>query len=238
MAAVTPRQLKAHPLAHPSAPQENTPKTMNPQNHHAIDGKPVYCPGANCACPTCPNFRKFGGPRAAASRAVGAPPSVPLFYIDQNQSMPTPYSVTQAQADAMKAAGRGRYINRCKAFQLCELAPVSPRFTPSLTADSAASISLAEMEANVGIAGDLKDWREEAPAPRHLVQRAQQKVKAIGRHDKDTFDDKATLAFGGHRYNDRWKAFSESEMHLATPASARPRPQAADDDSRPAAVCE
>jgi len=208
---------------------------MNPQNHHAIDGKPVYCPGANCACPTCPNFRKFGGPHGPAStRATAAPLSVPLFYIDQNQSLPTPYSVTQAQADAMKSAGRGRYINRCKAFQLCELAPVSPRFTPSLTADSAASISLAEMEANVGIAGDLKDWREEAPAPRHLVQRAQQKVRAIGRREKDTFDDKATLAFGGHRYDDRWKAFSE-RIHLASPPAPRPN---ADDDGRPAAVCE
>lgn len=171
----------------------------------------------------------------ATAATAPAVTGVPLFYIDQNQSLPTPYSVTQAQADAMKAAGRGRYINRCKAFQLCELAPVSPRFTPSQTPDSAASISLAEMEANVGIAGDLKDWREEAPAPRHLVQRAQQKVKAIGRREKDTFDDKATLAFGGHRYNDRWKAFSESEVRLA-PAGVKPGSHAA--DSQPAAVCE
>lgn len=182
---------------------------MNPQALHAIDGKPVYCPGAKCACPTCPNFRKFGGP-ARAPKSTAQAGSVPLFYIDQNQSLPTPYSVTQAQADAMKAAGRGRYIHRSKAFQLCELAPLAPRFTPSLAPASAASISLAEMEANVGIAGDLKDWREQAPAPRHLVQRAQQKVKAIGRHDKDTFDDRATLAFGGHSYADRWSAFSSA----------------------------
>jgi hypothetical protein len=221
---------------------------MNPKNHHEIDGKPVYCPGANCACPTCPNFRKFGGPRSdkeGSAQKAASPLAVPLFYIDQNQSLPTPYSVTRAQADAMKAAGRGRYINRCKAFQLCELAPLSPRFTPSLTAASAASISLAEMEANVGIAGDLIDWREEAPAPRHLVQRAQQKVKAIGRREKDTFDDKATLAFGGHCYDDRWKALSSTGVRLA-PSTYEPPldggksmlPDLAGADGPPIAVCE
>jgi hypothetical protein len=108
----------------------------------------------------------------------------------------TNFSVTAAQAEAMKEAGRGRYINRGRAFQLCEAAPVSPRFTPSQSGESDASISMTEMEANVGIAGDLKDWREEAPAPRHIVERAQKKIRAIGRHDEGTFDDKAPLAFG------------------------------------------
>lgn len=117
---------------------------------------------------------------------------LPLFYLDQNQSEATCYSVTRDQADKMKAAGRGKYINHSQAFQLCELAPVRHRFVCSESVDSAASISVTEMQANAGVPPDTPG----SSLPRHVRQRAEQKIKAIGGRLEGTFDSKATLAFG------------------------------------------
>jgi hypothetical protein len=150
-----------------------------------------WCKGAQCLHSKCRRVRARG-----AVATVPAAVALPLFYRDQNQGVPSSYSVTRAQANAMRDAGRGRFINRGLAFQLDELSPERPRFTPSQSGESDTSISMAEMEANVGIAGDLKDWQEESPAPRHVVDRAQKKIRAIGRRDEGTFDEKAPLAFG------------------------------------------
>jgi hypothetical protein len=132
--------------------------------------------------------------RHAASFARPAPESVPLFYVDQNQSGSTPYEVTGAQAVAMRNAGRGRFINRGKAFQLCEMAPLRQQFFCSMSTESTASISPSEMEANVGITPNNGSPNE--PALRHIVIRAQQKVHAIGRRLVGSVDSKAPLAFG------------------------------------------
>lgn len=131
---------------------------------------------------------------ATAAEAVNAKEkaAVPLFYLDQNQSGATPYEVTAEQAAAMKAAGRGKFINRGKAFQLCESAPVGRSFVPSESYDSTASISVSEMLANAGVPASTPG----ADLPRHLAQRARQKVQAIGGRLDGTFDRKATLAFG------------------------------------------
>jgi hypothetical protein len=131
---------------------------------------------------------------ATSTKAVE---SLPLFYLDQNQSEPTPYSVTREQADKMKAAGRGKYIYHSKAFQLGELAPAPRhRYIPSLSADSSPSISVNEMQANAGVPGDTPG----ADLPRHVKQRARQKIHAIGRRLEGTFDPKAPLAFGARSW--------------------------------------
>lgn len=126
---------------------------------------------------------------------------VPLFYLDQNQSLPTVYSVTAAQAEAMKTAGRGRFINRGRAFQLCERSPASVNFVCSQSGDSDPSISCPEMQANVGITANQpgESWKDSAPALRHVVDFAQKKIRAIGRREDGTFDEKAPLAFGPGR---------------------------------------
>jgi hypothetical protein len=126
--------------------------------------------------------------------AITPSKDLPLFYLDQNQSGSTVYEVTRVQAAAMKEAGRGRFINRGKAFQLSEASPVRLNFICSLSTDSTASISPSEMEANVGITPNNGSPNE--PALRHIVVRAQQKVHAIGGRLEGTFDPRAPLAFG------------------------------------------
>ena len=128
--------------------------------------------------------------------------ATPLFYQDQDQGAPSPYSVTMPQASAMLAAGRGHYIHHKKAFQLHERSPQGPRVPPSDSGNSDASIAVNEMRANVG---------EPPPEPGSsiasgTVKRAQQKVRAIGRYEIGTTDTKAPLARG-------WR---ESSVSLAS----------------------
>ena len=135
-----------------------------------------------------------GKPASAVPMARTVSESMPLYYMDQNQSGSTPYEVTEVQAIAMHSAGRGRYINHRKAFQLGELAPLRQTFFCSVSTDSSTSISMQEMQANVGITPNQGSPNE--PPVRHSVIRAQQKVRAIGRHLEGSFDPKAPLAFG------------------------------------------
>jgi hypothetical protein len=130
----------------------------------------------------------------AIVRALAAAECVPLYYLDQNQGGSTVYEVTRAQAKAMKDAGRGKYINRGKAFQLHESSPLRLNFVCSASSDSTASISPSEMLANVGITSNNGSPNE--PALRHVVKRAKQKIDAMGRHEEGTFDPRAPLAFG------------------------------------------
>ncbi len=131
---------------------------------------------------------------SAIVQDVATAECVPLYYLDQNQGGATPYEVTRAQAKAMKDAGRGKFINRGKAFQLCESSPIRHNFLCSTSSESTASISLSEIFANVGITANNGSPNE--PSLRHVVVRAQQKVHAIGRRLEGTFDPKAPLAFG------------------------------------------
>lgn len=131
---------------------------------------------------------------SAIAQATAATECVPLYYLDQNQGGATDYEVTHAQACAMKNAGRGRFINRGKAFQLGELAPLRLNFICSKSTDSTASISPSEIYANVGITSNNGSPNE--PPLRHIVVRAKQKIEAIGRRLEHTFDSKAQLAFG------------------------------------------
>ena len=131
--------------------------------------------------------------KSAAKVKANAAPTLPLFYLDQNQSEPTCYSVTRDQADKMKDAGRGKFINQHKAFQLCELAPAPRhRYVCSESPDSTASISVTEMQANAGVPPDTPG----SYLPRHVRERARQKINAIGGRLEGTFDRKAALAFG------------------------------------------
>jgi hypothetical protein len=120
--------------------------------------------------------------------------SIPLYHLNQNQSLATRYEVTKIQAFAMQAAGRGKFINHKRAFQLAELEPLLHQFVCSSSSDSRASISLSEIQANVGITPNSASPNE--PPLRHLVLRAQQKINAIGRRLEGTYDPKAPLAFG------------------------------------------
>ena len=69
--------------------------------------------------------------------------------------------------------------------------------------DSSASISLAEMKANVGITEDEAG----TPVPRHIVQRARQKIRAIGMR----------LEAGGFDSRRRWRLvrdrFIQNNLH-------------------------
>jgi hypothetical protein len=124
--------------------------------------------------------------------AAGA--AVPAFWFDQDDATEPCCILTREQAHLMKAAKLGKFENHGRTFRLAQSAPepVQFRFTPSESVDSAASISLAEMKANAGITKD----EDGTPAPRHIVQRARQKVRAIGRRIEGSFDAKAPLAFG------------------------------------------
>jgi hypothetical protein len=134
------------------------------------------------------------GQNLSAIVQAAATECVPLYYLDQNQGGATDYEVTRPQAHAMKNAGRGRFINRGKAFQLSEMQPVRLNFICSKSTDSTASISPSEIYANVGITPNNGSPNE--PPLRHIVVRAQQKIQAIGRRLEYTFDSKAQLAFG------------------------------------------
>jgi hypothetical protein len=119
---------------------------------------------------------------------------IPVFYNEQDQTGKPCATVTRDEARDLKSAGEGKFIARGKAFQLGRRGPAPARlsFRPSLSNDSDASISVNEMRANVGEPADTPG----AEIPRHIVQRANQKIRAIGRRESGTFDSRAPLAFG------------------------------------------
>jgi hypothetical protein len=119
---------------------------------------------------------------------------IPVFYLEQDQNVQPCTTVTGEEAWDLKRAGEGTFIARGKAFQLYRRGPAPPplRFSSSLSPDSDASVSVSEMRANVGEPADTPG----AEIPRHVVQRAQQKIRAIGERLGGTFDRKAPLAFG------------------------------------------
>jgi hypothetical protein len=120
--------------------------------------------------------------------------NVPTFLFEQSDTDKPYCLLTRDQARQMKAEQRGKFENHGHTFRLFDSMPKRelPRFNPSESADSCESISLTEMKANVGITENDADQ----PALRGVVHHAQQKIRAIGRREEGTFDDKSPLAFG------------------------------------------
>jgi hypothetical protein len=122
-------------------------------------------------------------------------PTIPAFYFDQDQGGRPTCFLTHGLAVELKRLDRGRFICHGKKFRFEAQAPRRATdffFVPSESVESSASISPAELLANVGITEDEAG----TPAPRHIVQRARQKIRAIGARLEGSFDSKAPLAFG------------------------------------------
>jgi len=118
--------------------------------------------------------------------------TVEVFYHEQNAEAVQPVClISREQAQEWKLSQVGQFFSNGKRFRLYSNSPdPAPRFHPSQSVDSFASLSFEEMKANVGITDDEAGQ----PAPRGIVKRAQQKVRAI--HDREGFDHAAPLAFG------------------------------------------
>jgi hypothetical protein len=128
---------------------------------------------------------------------------LPVFYNEQDLNG-TPCSMaTRYELQKLKARGEGKFVSHGKAFRLNRRGPAPPpaRFSPSLSPDSTASISVAEVRANVG----EPDVTPGAEIPRHIVKRAQQKIRAIGLRLEGTYDPRAVLAFGS------WPVYQHAE---------------------------
>jgi hypothetical protein len=135
-------------------------------------------------------------PAPAVAPVQSEEPTINTFYFDQDDATDTPCCVlTRAQARGMRREGRGKYENNGKTFRLFDRSPRSQRtFQVSESPGSKPTISTAEMKANVGITEDEPD----RPANRAVVKRAQQKIRAIGRRELGTYDDRSPLAFGSY----------------------------------------
>jgi hypothetical protein len=121
--------------------------------------------------------------------------TIPAFYFDQDQSGREICFLSHELAVELKRLGRGKFICHGKKFRFEAKTPRRAAdffFIPSESVESSASISLAEVLANVGITEDEAG----TPAPRHIVQRARQKIRAIGMRLEGSFDSRAPLAFG------------------------------------------
>jgi hypothetical protein len=107
---------------------------------------------------------------------------VPVFYYDQDSSWQEPYrTVSRQEARCMKQTGAFFFIDHGRALRSKLPRPPLPvSFLPGLL-ETAATITLSEIEANVGIA-----------PTRALVEQAQQKVRAY----PHIFDNLAVLARG------------------------------------------
>lgn len=148
------------------------------------------CSHARYMCGRC--RRAIAGPVIAAAAVA-----ITLLYFDQAELDPARRSISRDDARALKLLNAGCFTNHGAVFRLHQKAPrPAPQFTcvVSESPESCASISLMEMQANVGITSNPAG----EPAPRHIVWRAQQKINAIGRREVGTFDNKAPRAFA-HR---------------------------------------
>jgi hypothetical protein len=125
---------------------------------------------------------RFRLPEIPPKNPMSSLAAVPVFYLDQDASWQAPCrEVSRIEARRLKQAGAGVFIEHGRAFRLKESAPPPPcGFLPG-TLETAATISLSEIQANVGI----------APTP-NLVIRAQQKIRAY----PNVFDQLACLARG------------------------------------------
>lgn len=142
-------------------------------------------------------FMERLGERSEAAPGPGTS-ELPVFYNEQDRSGQPCGSLSRGECWDLKRSREGNFVDRGTAFQLTRRgpAPAPLRYTPSLSSQSDASISLTEMRANVGEPSDTPG----AEIPRHVVKRAQQKIGVIGRREPYTFDSKAPLAFGARSW--------------------------------------
>jgi hypothetical protein len=100
--------------------------------------------------------------------------AVPVFYLEQDSSCDAPCkSVSRAEAREMKKGGAGWFIDHGKAFRLAGRTPItaSSPVERAGSLETAATISKAEMLANVGIFERLVRNEREA------TRRAQAKIR-------------------------------------------------------------
>lgn len=129
--------------------------------------------------------------------------AVPVFWRDQDDVLERPAHTWPRTECRQKKNTAGKFENHGKTFRLFA---ARPQLHPVTAADLAtsnvihesATITTSEMLANVGIAGpDGLD----VPAPRHVVRRAQQKIRAY--YDADVRDAKAPLPYGRRYASER-----------------------------------
>jgi hypothetical protein len=115
---------------------------------------------------------------------------VNVFYQDQDSTWMQPCRmVSRIEARRLKQCGAGSFIDHGRAFRLKEPTPPLPiALLPGLL-KAAATITLAEIEANVGI---TEGGEPGTPANANLVRRAQFKIAAY----PHIFDDLAVTARG------------------------------------------
>lgn len=148
------------------------------------------CRHARVACARC--RRELA--KAAPTTSPTAPTLV-LLYFDQSDYDPLRRSITREAAHILQESIGGRFENHGKTFRENRRMPAgAPHFPCSKSTDSAASISVREMMANIGepVANDSSD----APFAPYLRRRAEQKIAAVGRGDY-TDDVKAVIISGG-----------------------------------------
>lgn len=108
--------------------------------------------------------------------------AVPVFYLDQDASWQPPCrEVSRMEARRLKASGAGCFIEHGRAFRLKQPSPPPPCGFLRGLLETATTITMSEVEANVGIAPTL-----------NLVLRAQHKIRAY----PHVFDQLAILARG------------------------------------------
>jgi hypothetical protein len=107
---------------------------------------------------------------------------VAVYYLDQDSSFAPPCrTVSRIEARRLKQTGAGKFIDHGRNFRLHSTAPPLPITLPPGPLQSATTITISEVQANVGIA-----------ARSALVKRAQHKIRAY----PHIFDGLAVLARG------------------------------------------
>jgi len=134
-----------------------------------------------------------------------------VFYRDDNEVCARPLQhLTREECRTARDDGRGKFFDNGKKFRLFASRPaLYPVTASSLKSSnvlpSPTTITNSELLANVGIAGTSEDVQ----APRHLVKRAQQKIRAY--MDKTIREAQATTAYG------RWYDANRSIQVTALP---------------------
>jgi len=137
------------------------------------------CIHARVACGRC----RRAIVRQGAVAAVAA--TIWLLYSNEYEFSPTRRHITIENARIMKTLHAGRFENHGKSFRLFQRLPAPvPLIVCSSSVDSSAEISVREMRANIG----EPDTNESGDGefPRHLIQRAQEKIRAIRRDNYTT----------------------------------------------------
>ena len=103
---------------------------------------------------------------------MSAQTEVPVFYLDQDESFDPPCRVqSRDECRLMKKAGEGFFISHGRKFRLYEKTPVLASTLDPSGAPAPSTISLAEMQANVGI---TESWEID---PFGKIARAREKIR-------------------------------------------------------------